>query len=416
MRLIACSILIVLLHQISPLWTWIDSAHAGTPIHGAKAAAMQAAFVAVADDPSAIVHNPAGITHLNGTHIYTGVTAVMGSTEFKDPAGRTEESDFKVYFPPHAYVTSDFNSKNMAFGLGLYSPFGIGGRQWSEEGLTRYLATKNLISTLALNPVFACKVLPHVSIGAGAFYIHATNESERMIDQSALGFSDGKFALKGKGGGFGYNLAVLLFPGREISFGMAYRSKTDVDQEVDIRLIDLAPALHPLTGGSSADFNADATLRFPESLNFGLACRSSRFLTLSVELEWIRWSRFDSMEVDLRHELPEAGITDFTVRFDYKDTWLYKIGADYEMNPNISIRAGYAYIENPVPNQTLSPANPDADQHSMSIGLGYKRNQWHLDFFYMYEIFKRRSVANEAVTGEFRTSAHFAGLSFGYTF
>lgn len=31
---------------------------AGTPIHGGKAAGMEAAFVAIADDPSAVLHNP----------------------------------------------------------------------------------------------------------------------------------------------------------------------------------------------------------------------------------------------------------------------------------------------------------------------------------------------------------------------
>lgn len=416
MRLIESSILIVVFHLLNLLCFGINSAHAGTPIHGAKAGAMQGAFVAVADDPSTIVHNPAGIAHLSGTNIYTGVTVIMGSTKFENPAGQTEESKFNLYFPPHAYATSNLNSLSMALGIGLYSPFGIGGRQWSEEGLTRYLATKNLISTLALNPVIAYRLLPQVSIGVGAFYLYATSESERMIDQSALGFSDGKFSMKGEGGGFGYNFGVLLFPGQRISIGMAYRSKTDVDQKIDIRLTNLAPALEPLTGGPNADFNADTTLKFPEVLNFGLAYRPARSLTLSLEFEWTGWSRFDRMDVYLRHELPEVGVTDFTIHLDYKDTWFYKIAANYELNPNISIRAGYAYIENPVPSRTMSPANPDADQHSMSLGLGYKRNKWYIDFFYMFEIFKNRSVDNEEVKGDFKTFAHFAGLSFGYKF
>jgi len=42
---------------------------AGTPIHGAKAAGMSTAFIGLADDPSAIFHNPAGITQLEGTRV-----------------------------------------------------------------------------------------------------------------------------------------------------------------------------------------------------------------------------------------------------------------------------------------------------------------------------------------------------------
>lgn len=416
MRLIASSILIVFLHQFGFWGLFIGTAHSGTPLHGAKAAAMQAAFVAVADDPSAIVHNPAGITHLNGTNLYLGVTAVMGNTKFENQAGQIEKSEFNVYVPPHGYITSDFHSKTLAFGLGIYSPFGIGGRQWSETGLTRYLATKNLISTMALNPVVAFRIMPQLSIGVGAFYLYASNESERMIDQSALDSSDAKFSLKGDGGSLGYNLAMLLFPGRKISFGVAYRSIADVDQSVDIRLTNLAPALQSVTGGPNADFEADTTLKLPQVLNFGISYRPTSPLTLAIEFEWTEWSRFNRMDVDLKQEIPQAGITDFTIHFDYKDTWFYKIGANYELNSNYSIRAGYAYINNPVPNRTLSPANPDADQHSVSIGFGYESKKWFLDFFYMVEFFKRRSVDNEMVKGEFETFAHFAGFSFGYIF
>lgn len=391
-----------------------NTARAGTPIHGAKAAGMAAAFVAVCDDPSAILHNPAGIANLKGTNFYSGVTAVTSSVKFENASGQTEEADDKVYFPPHAYATSDFNLKNLSFGLGLYSPFGIGGREWSNEGLTRYLSTKNLISTFAANPVFAYRITPQVYIGIGVYYLYASNEAERMINQSALGFSDGKFSLEGDGGGLGYNMGLLLFPDSKISFGMAYRSKVDVDQDIDLRLTNLAPALHPFTGGPSADFDAESSLVFPEVLSFGLAYRPTDSLTVAVEFEWTGWSSFDRVDVDLKNEIPQAGISDFILDYDYKDTWFYKVGIDYRLTPEFSIRAGYAYVETPAPSRTLNPANPDADQHNLSLGFGYKKDKWRFDFFYMADKFEKRSVDNRFVDGEFKTFGHFAGFSIGY--
>jgi hypothetical protein len=56
---------------------------AGGPIHGAKAAAMGTAFGAVADDPSAILHNPAGLANLRGTNLYGGGTAVILSSDIR---------------------------------------------------------------------------------------------------------------------------------------------------------------------------------------------------------------------------------------------------------------------------------------------------------------------------------------------
>ena len=391
-------------------------AHAGTPIHGAKAGGMAAAFVAVCDDPSAILHNPAGIANLEGTRLYGGATAVTGSVEFENSSGQTEEAEDKFYFPPHAYATSDFNLEKMTFGLGLYSPFGIGGRELSDDGLTRYLSTENLISTFSVNPVFAYRIIPQAFIGFGVFYLYASNEAERMIDQSALGHSDGRFSMEGDGGGLGYNLGLLLFPESQISFGMTYRSKVDVDQDIDIRLTNLAPALHPLTGGSGVSFDAKTRLEFPEVLSFGLAYRPTDSLTLAVELEWTGWSSFDRADVDFENEIPQAGISDFVLDYDYDDTWFYKIGVDYKFTAEWSIRAGYAYVESPVPGRTLNPANPDADQHNFGLGVGYAKEKWHFDVFYMADKFEKRSVDNEFVNGEFETFGHFAGLSIGYRF
>ena len=44
--------------------------------HGAAAMAMAGAFVSVANDPTAIFHNPAGIAFLRGTQVSVGTTLI----------------------------------------------------------------------------------------------------------------------------------------------------------------------------------------------------------------------------------------------------------------------------------------------------------------------------------------------------
>lgn len=97
-----------------------DASFAGTPVHGAKAAAMGTAFVGLADDPSAILHNPAGLTQLRGTNMYAGVTAVIPSTEYTSPLGASEETDFRVFSPPHLYISSDFDWRTSSWGWGFF--------------------------------------------------------------------------------------------------------------------------------------------------------------------------------------------------------------------------------------------------------------------------------------------------------
>ena len=90
---------------------------AGGPIHGAKAAAMGTAFVAVADDPSAILHNPAGLANLKGTNLYGGGIAVILSSEYKSPEGGRERTSFQVFFPPHFYISTDLGTNSLGLGL-----------------------------------------------------------------------------------------------------------------------------------------------------------------------------------------------------------------------------------------------------------------------------------------------------------
>jgi long-chain fatty acid transport protein len=389
---------------------------AGAPVHGAKAAGMGTAFVGVADDPSAIMHNPAGLTQLKGTNMYGGGTVVLPSTEYTSPTGQSEETDFKVFLPPHFYISSDFNMEDIVLGLGIFSPFGIGGRYWSEDGLTRYISTESTITTLSVNPTLAWQVTPKLSIGLGAYYLHSFNTAEKMLNQSMFGATDGKFSLNADGGGWGYNLGILFAPLEKLHFGFAFRSKVSVDQKGDAEIENIAPALQPIFGGSHFKTDVETSVTLPEIVSFGIAYKPTTVLTLAFDVEWVRWSRFNQQIIDFTNEVPAAGFSDILVDLDWNDQWLIKFGLEYYLNERFALRAGYAFVETPVPEHTLSPANPDGDGHNFSIGFGYKTGKWIVDAFYTVEIFQDRDVNNDILSGEYKNIAHFIGFSIGNKF
>jgi len=390
--------------------------HAGTPVHGAKAAGMGTAFAAVADDPSAILHNPAGLSHVKGTNIYSGVTAVIPSTEYSSLSGASEETDFNVFFPPHLYISSDFDMENVVLGLGIFSPFGIGGRYWSDAGLTRYISTESTIVTINVNPTLAWQVTPKLSIGLGVYYLHSFNTAEKMLDQSVFGAADGKFSLDADGGGWGYDIGILLSPFDKIRFGVAFRSHVNVNQKGDAELENIAPALQPLFGGAHYKTKVETSVDFPEIVSIGIAYKPIASLTLAFDVEWLNWSRFHHQTLDFEHEVPDAGFSDMVIDLDWKNQWLIKIGLEYRLNKDFALRTGYAFVETPVPDHTFSPANPDADSHSLSIGFGYKFGKWTVDGFYMVEIYKDRNVNNDILSGDYKNIVHYMGLSLGYNF
>ncbi|HAA02076.1 MAG TPA: hypothetical protein DCE18_01750, partial [Syntrophobacteraceae bacterium] len=309
-----------------------NTAFAGGPVHGAKAAAMGGAFVAVADDPSAILHNPAGLTNSKGTNIYSGATLVIPSSEYQSPSGLSEDSKFQAYFPPHLYLSSDFHTDNMVFGLGLLSPFGIGGLSWSEQGLTRYAATEGTTSTLAVNPTGAWQVTPWLSVGVGFYYQHAFVNSAQMVDQSAMGVSDAKLSMKVNGGGWGYDLGILLFQGEKVSLGCAYRSSATTYLSGTATLERLAPMLQSLLGGSEFKTSVESSLEFPQVVSMGIAYRPTPAWTLALDAEWLGWSSFGKMTLNLKDEVPAAGISDTTIALLYRDIWDIKFGLEYKVN------------------------------------------------------------------------------------
>lgn len=393
-----------------------NTSSAGNPAHGSKAAAMGTAFVAIADDPSAILHNPAGLTKSTGTNIYAGGTAVIPSTEFHNLSGESEKTKDQVFFPPHLYLSSDFGMENIVLGLGVYSPFGIGGRKWSENGLTKYISTESTIATVSVQPTLAWQITPNISIGMGVFYMYAQNEAEMMVDQSFFGFQDGKSSIEADGSDWGYNLGILLTPFEKLSFGFAYRSGVEIDQSGTAKLENIAPALQPLFGGSQFETNVHTTLNFPNLVSFGVAYMPTDKLTLGLDFEWGGWSSFDKQDLDFENEIPGTGLSDASISLDWENAWIIKIGTEYLLNDRLALRAGYSYVESYVPDHTLSPANPDADNHNISIGFGYKINRWVVDCFYMASFFEDRTVNNTILSGTYENFTHAFGSSIGYRF
>lgn len=380
---------------------------------GAKAMGMGNAFVAMADDPSAIYYNPAGLAGLNEPALYLGATAVIPSTNFENTSGAGEATESQVFLPPHLYVI--YPAHNMAFGLGVYAPFGLG-TKWSETGLTRYQATESRIETVNVNPAIAIKVRPWLLFGAGLDYMRSKAVMEKMVDQSLVGGTDAPFSLEGDGYGWGYNAGLIIIPDERLRIGMSYRSAIKIDYRGSASLGNIAPALQPLFGGASYRTNAVTSIRFPEVLSIGVAYLPTEKLTIELDAERVGWSSYDSLKVDLENEVVPAGFTDSTESKGWKDVWAFRAGIDYKASGTISLRAGYAYENNPAPDHTLDPRLPDSDQHDFSVGIGYRSGNLAIDAAYMAALYEDRTVSNGVLSGSYENFAHYLGLSVGYKF
>jgi long-chain fatty acid transport protein len=94
------------------------------------------------------------------------------------------------------------------------------------------------------------------------------------------------------------------------------------------------------------------------------------------------------------------------------------LGGEYKVSEKLSLRAGYAFVETPVPGLTLNPGNPDSDQHNITVGFGYKIRKWDVDVdaFYIAGFFHDRKINNAILSGTYQSFTHYAGFSIGQKF
>ena len=151
------------------------------PSQDAFATARGEAFVATADNPSAVYYNPAGITQSAGTQLRGGIYGIHFDPTFVAPAGgKTYHVEHKLAAAPNFFLTHTPEQLPLSFGLGLYAPFG-GSIEWPENTGFRAVALKSSLTYVTLNPVLAWKVAPSLSIAAGAMVNYAKMELEQGL-------------------------------------------------------------------------------------------------------------------------------------------------------------------------------------------------------------------------------------------
>jgi len=135
----------------------------------AEATARGLAFAATADNPSAIYYNPAGITQLDGTRILTGSYAISFREKVTPAAAGSSSftnTNQEFQLAPHLFITTKAKNSPFAFGLGIYSPYGLS-VEYPDNTPFRTTARQGKIVYVAINPVVAWKIHQSLSLAAG---------------------------------------------------------------------------------------------------------------------------------------------------------------------------------------------------------------------------------------------------------
>lgn len=375
----------------------------------AEAMGKGSAFVAQADNPSAIYYNPAGMTQLTGKlNASIGAAIVQPFTNYKDNSGNETAMRRQVFTIPNAYAVTNFGLEKFAFGVGATSFWGLG-TYWAEDSFSRYVATKSDYNTQDIMFSGAYKINEHISVGASADYIKSSISKNKELYQPP--FSDGNLQIKGKdNSAWGYRLSAMYKPTIKHSFGLMYRSPVKIKYKGKIYLDNLTDNLavpyNTIFGGSSYETDVTSKMTLPQSIVFGYCYKPTDKWRFEFDIEWMDWSSIQEEKVDYPSGFgsvpPFEGWRSAVLNSgnptsrDWHSTFSYALGTEYKVNDILKLRAGYFYHKTPVPQANFDTALPDATSNSLTLGTGIKINKnVTLDFAYAAMFFDKREIDND---------------------
>src|SRR5207248_7495166 len=126
-------------------------------------------------------------------------------------------------------------------------------------------------------------------------------------------------------------------------------------------------------------YDAEVDTHFPQMVAAGLSWDVLPRWRLNFQIDWIDWSSsFNRLPIKLTNgnNADINGIVGSDTikeepRLSWHDRFVYRVGVEYAVLDNLSLRLGYAYGQSPVPDATLTPLTGVIMEHTIGAGAGY---------------------------------------------
>jgi long-chain fatty acid transport protein len=401
--------------------------------HGADAMGMAGAVTALANRPSTIFFNPAGIGDLRGLQIDVGLTMVTPGAFYKGiaPGTSTEVSVDAVrsyFWLPNVHATYRIH-KHIAAGFGMYVPYGLT-MEWpdsvSVDGKStgwwgRGVVRKISLETIYFNPTAAVMIHPRIFVGGGVTIAKAAVGLNRAVAFSSdptqdvnIELSAGDVAVGGTAG-----VLVKVIP-EMLNAGFTFRSgvKFSFDGNAVFTKNGKGSDVPAPLRSQLVDSPANAALNLPHVFSFGVAAFPSTKLTLGFVADVITWSSYDKLAVIFKDVNDPTKINTSLSTSEprnWVNTVCIRLGAEYRILDELPVRIGFIYDQGPPPPSTVGPELPDGDRYEFSIGGGYVYKSFKVDV--AYQFLTTGTIvpsASAPLQGSYVSNAHLVGLTLGY--
>ena len=344
------------------------------------ASARGEAFVATADNASAIYYNPAGLTQLGARELRTGIYGLYFDPTYQPlatspKAGTTYHIEKNYVAAPQIFLAFNSEQNRIAGGLGIYSPYGAD-IEWPQDTGFRAVAISAKLTYIRFNPAVALKFSDSLSLGAGVTVDYGDIELDQGLLRTETPFRN-YFRFRGEAWDVGGNVGLLWKPCPQIAIGATWRSgstmnfdgETEFEQQPIIRRTKLP---------------AEAEFDFPWTASAGISWRPTTNWNVEVNADYTKWSSLDSVLIRQQSRPPFPVRQNIPVTLDWESSWIYSVGATRYFSHGWRLSAGYVFNESSVPDDYYSPLAADLDRHFFTVGVGKKGRRFDVDVMYQF--------------------------------
>lgn len=363
-------------------------------------------------DGSFVFFNPgAGIFLDRRLTITTGITFLKPRTVYLEPAPGiyTAEMVHNTGTPFEFYAT--WRQARWAFSVGAYTPFGSRA-QWEDDWKGQFLIREIDLKTIFVQPTVTYQLSNYFGIGAGFVYATGGFKLRKGVPTQDPNAAYGEGNLDGSASGMGYNVGLYFRFNEVWSAGISYRSSVNVKVENGTANFTVPSSLadyFPSTTFSTA-------LKLPQVMNAGIGYSSGKW-KVAVDFNYVGWSSYDSLRIDFAENTDK--LEDISSARMYKDSWIARVGVQWQPIGRIYLRAGFYYDKSPVQDGYLTPETPDADRIGITSGFSVvlgKNLQLDASFLFVEGMKRTDTNLETQFSGTYKSRLLAPGIGINYQF
>lgn len=381
-------------------------------LQGQRQTGMGLTGTTITGDASSLFYNPAGLSRISGKYSFSiGSSAIFSSTGFQaEGSSRIYYNDNPVSTPFYLYGSALLAGK-LGIGVGAYTPYGSSAR-WAKDWIGAGLVQEISLKSLFIQPTLSYQFGDFLSVGAGLVYAAGSFDLRRALPYNSPTIN-GQVHLNGEASAFGYNVGLLVTPGKKWSIGVSYRSEVTMKVEDGVAHFKVPQSLGQIIPSENT-FSSELPL--PANLDAGISFRPTERLLLAAEINYVFWETYDTLKFTFEKNPDQLNSSNPRL---YSNSLITRLGAEYRFSEIVTGRLGFYYDPAPTNENYFTPETPSLNSYGITAGVSvYPAENFAIEISYLQLETSRsfRSYDPASFKGYYKTRTIIPGVGIRYNF